>query len=412
MQTIATFGVVGTLLMLGLFGFSMWIGWMAWQKTGDAWALLGLIASVFVFLSGWFTTWSFVMIVVFWVSLGLTRAGLLELQKAKTQPYAPFQMLAEVAIIFLAIFACIPMTSILSSDVATRNAQRWFDTIVVGKTTENAKAISQATAWLQRAVRWDEHNNTALLLLANTQAIQVKQDVDQNNLTDAGVALQAMQTTLTTATQRFGRDPITYETANNLLNILSSVLQNAVTDAKKNFAALRSIEPNNPIQDVGYGQVLMVERGQLLGTQSTADEQKAESLLTEALASYDAALAKKATYFQAHYAKAQALVSGERYQEAIDEMPLDQTAAASQVALTYQVRAQAYAGLKKDDLAVASYKSAINAYSKDSLTYILFSEYYKKQKKTTEAKKVLEDGLVALPQDAQLLAAKKALTSN
>jgi tetratricopeptide (TPR) repeat protein len=367
---------------------------------------------VFVFLSGWFTTWSFALIVIYWVSLGITRAGLLEAQKAKSKPYAPFQMLAEVAVIFVMIFACIPLASITASDVATRNAQRWFDTIVVGKTAENAKAISQATSWLQRAVRWDEHNNTALLLLANTQAIQVKQDVDQNNLTDAGVALQAMQTTLTTATQRFGHDPITYETANNLLNILSSVLQNAVADAKKNFAALRSIEPNNPIQDVGYGQVLMVERGQLIGSQTSADEKKAESLLTEALASYDAAIAKKPTYYQAHYAKAQALVSGERYQEALDEMPLDQTAAASQVALTYQVRAQAYAGLKKDELAVASFKSAINAYSKDSLSYILFSEYYKNKKNTAAAKKVLEDGLVALPKDAQLLAAQKALTSN
>jgi tetratricopeptide (TPR) repeat protein len=106
------------------------------------------------------------------------------------------------------------------------------------------------------------------------------------------------------------------------------------------------------------------------------------------------------------------LVSGERYQEALDEMPLDQTAAASQVALTYQVRAQAYAGLKKDELAVASFKSAINAYSKDSLSYILFSEYYKNKKNTAAAKKVLEDGLVALPKDAQLLAAQKALTSN
>lgn len=409
-QTIATLGVVGTLLWMSILVMGWWTGWQAWQKKGESWLLLGVTGSAFVFISGWFATWSLPMLLITWVGLGLTRAAMLEQSKAKSKSYASMHMLGDLAVAAVIIFSIIPISAIAASDVAMRNAQRWFDTLQSGQAANNTKALSQATSWLQRSVDWDRYNSTSLLLLANTQAIQVQQLVGQENLTEAAKSLQAMQNTLALARSRFPRDPMTFETENNLLNLLSGAMQNAAAQAKANFATLRALEPQNPIQDVGYGQTLMVERAQLIGTQSAADSTKAAALLTEALAVYQKAIEKKPEYYQAHYAHAQALVSAERYAEVFDELPVDSTAPTAQQALTYQVRAQAYVGLKKDDLAIASFKSAILAYGQDPLTYLLFSDFYSTTKKDKKsATEVLDQGLKALPGNAQLEAAKKAL---
>lgn len=409
-QTLATLGVVGTLLWMSILALGWWTGWQAWQKKGEVWLLLGITGTVFVFVSGWFATWSLPMMMITWIGLGLTRAAMLEQSKTKAAAYTSSNMFTHLLVAALFVFCTIPITAIAGSDVAMRNAQRWFDSLQAGQATENTKALSQATAWLERSVDWDQHNNTALLLLANTQAIQVQQLVAQEQLTEAATSLQKMQQSLALARKRFPRDPMTYETENNLLNLLSGAMQNAAAQAKANFATLRALEPQNPIQDVGYGQTLMVERAQLIGTQSAADTTKATALLTEALSVYAKAIVKKPEYYQAHYAHAQALVSAERYSEVLDELPIDATTANAQQALTYQVRAQAYVGLKKDDLAIASFKSAIQAYDQDPLTYLLFADFYQTTKKDKKAAlDVLDQGLKALPGNSQLTAAKKAL---
>jgi len=407
-QALATLGVVGSLLFLGTVVLGWWTGWRAWQKTGDVSFLLGVLGGGAVFLTGWFAPWSQVLLLMMWVGFGLTRAAVLESAKTKRQPLAPRHIAGFAVLILIMVVVKIPFLKLTASDFATQHAQALFNKLSAGQTTENTKVLEQANTWLGRAVSWDGQNATAAILLANTKALRIQNNIQREKLTEAQADLDAMNEVLQAAKLRLPHEPTIYEAENNLLNLLNGIIPNTVQKAQQNFGTLRRLEPASPIHDVGYGQTLLAERSSLTSNTSTVDRTKAEQLLTKALSVYKEALTKKADYFQAKYAYAQALVTASRFAEAIAELP-DAVSSSGQAGLVQQVQAQALAGLKQDDEAIAAFQASIASNKEDPYTYLLFSEYYRTKKDTTKAKAVLTDGLKALPGNAQLLSAQEAL---
>ena len=409
-QTIATLGLVGTMVLMAILAFGWWLGWTAWKKTGEPLFLAAILGSGFLFVAGWFSTWPLALLIAAWVGIGSARAAVYESSKVKPAKLGLWMTLVGVALPLCAIVLTVPMIRIAMSDMATKHAQNLFSQVQANQTAQNSKLLHSAETWLTRATNWDAHNTTAAVLLANTHVIRLQEEVQNKNTTAASQELQLMNTGLAAAKKAQPNEPAIYETENNLLNLLSGVVADAATRAQANFLFLRQLEPASPIHDVGYGQTLMLERSNLMSSTATANSTKTTALLTQAEAAFADALKKKPGYFQAQYAQAQAFIAAGKYSDALTALPSDGSVTTSQqLALVDQVRGQAYSGLKEDELAVSAYQASIEANNQDPLTYLLLSDFYSQRKDKTKATAILDQGLKALPNDSQLTAAKAAL---
>lgn len=398
-QMLGTQGMVGLALWIGLLAIAGWEFWRSLRHGYSFTVMAALFAVATLALTAILTAWSFTLLTFAWVALGLGRAKVAsrEPQTLATRGYLPALSFAAAAILILLVGY--PAFRLYRSEVLLASAQLRID-----------PAAPQAVIpTLQSALRLNERNGDAAVLLANAQAVMVAINVQKNNLTAAQQALTEATTTMRTAVERDKNNPAIYEAENNLLNSLGAYLPAPEQQANANVAFLRTLEPTNPIHDVIYGQTLMIMRARLNAQPASAtpnDEQSARYLRL-ALAAYEEALRKKTDYLQARFARAEANIEGGQYQLALED--------AERLTVTYPsagaywtLKGKALAKLERLDQAQTAFEQALDLEPRDVATYLEYATALKEAKKSDDAKTVIERGLEALPGNTQLQAELKS----
>lgn len=400
-QLLATQGIAGLLLWIGVFSIAGWEFWRQGQRKSS----FTLKASLFVIglfmLTAVFSTWSLVLVVLFWFALGLGRSKLAATEPSVSGRVSPIPALGFALTVILGIAFWYPAIRTYASQVVYAKAQLQVD--------EQA-SMKTLISTLQSATKLDSHNVDAGVLLANAYARKIQDDLAANDITSAQQSLQLATATARIVVQRNPKNPAAYEAENNLLNNLVNYLPNPEVQANENFKALRRLEPANPIHDVGYGQTLLVIRARAASDTTTASDAKLREYLNSALNAFQEALRKKPDYLQAKYARAEALTTDGQYQAAL--MDLNELVQASpSVSVFWAAQGTVLAQVGKLDESKASFEQALTIDGTDVNTYLAYSQVLQDAKKTDDAKAVLERGLKAIPGDTDLTAALKKLTS-
>lgn len=399
-QLLATQGVVGLALWVGIFVLAGWEFWRRMKAGYSFSVLVGLFAILALAISGALTSWSLTLLFFGWVALGLGRAKIAVSEPAKSSKPGVMPALGFALTVIAAVVLWYPAMRVYASQIMLTKAQHHIDA---------QKPLAGIMTILQSAVRYDSHNLDAAALLANANAVAIQNDLKANDINKARAHLQAATATIRSAVVRDPTNPAAYEAENNLLNSLSSYLPDPEQQANHNFAKLRQLEPTNPIHDVGYGQTLMVIRARASSGQSNATSaSQAASQLQAAIAAFDDALSKKSDYLQARYARSTAELIGGQFQTALDDAN-QLTSAEPSVASFWAAKGAAQAGLNQLDQAKDSFEQALTLDPNDPNIYLSYSQAYQDAKKTTEAKDVLNRGLKVIPGDSQLTQALAAL---
>lgn len=399
-QQLATNGIVGFTSWIGILAIAGWEFWRRLRRGYSFTIMTGLFIIALLAVSGMVTTWSFTLVTVAWFTLGLGRAKLAESETRRQSGTSFLPMVGFAITVIVAVVVWYPAVNIYRSQMVTARAQEQMNT--------NAKS-ADIIATLERATRIDTRNLDASILLANAYAYDIQNQLDANDVTKAQERLTAAMSTIRTAVVRHQRNPVAYEAENNLLNGLATYIPKPEEQANANFAALRGIEPSNPVHDVGYGQTLQVMRARAVSdTTTTTSDEKLASYLNRAISAYDEALRKKSDYLQAKYARADAYTTAGKYQSAVDDLDA-LTAAAPTISVFWTAKGTALAKLDKLDMAIVAFEQALAIDATDVNAYLVYSDALQAAKKTTEAIAVLDRGLTAVPSDTELQAAKDKL---
>lgn len=392
-QTIATTGLIGTLAWLTFLLWSAGMLWKRWTADRDRQTLSALVMTVAIIVSGFFTTWSLPLLVMFWFLLGLFRGSWLQERVKKAEPLGlgvpaafAFAVIAVVGVWFSA-------GRLYASEVTVQQARA-----AVARQDDLGKIINQ----LKSALTLNPRQPDAPVFLAGAYITQAELALQANDTAKASPLIKKAIDTMTAAIAVDPKNPATYEAMNNLLNRVSLYVSDAVDVASQNYVTLQKLEPTNPIHDVAYGQTLMLIRTRVLSDTSTeTTDKQAGDLLTQALAAYDQALKKKTDYPQAQYAKAQALTEGSKTDEAIQilEMLVAQN---PNVSVFWSQLGATQSKAKHNDLAVSAYEQAINLAPIDSSVYLGLALHYQEAGQVDVAKETLERGLEAIPNDPTL----------
>lgn len=392
-QIIATGGLAMTLFWLGLFVTAGGAAWMNGGKKSPYPLFLALMTLIIGVVAGFFGTWSLTLLAMIWLALGTVRALRIE-GRAKLPPLGAWSAVSAALVILAVIGVWVPVGRATASVILTDRVQ--------GMITARA-ALSDIRRTLNRAAALDGHNLTAGGLLANSFAAEGFNDLQRGATTNAMTLFRRAAGTMTQTVERNSRDPFAYELMNNFLNDLATVLADVDTQARQNFLRLRRLEPSSPIHDVGYGQVLMVERARLLSGEnpSEAETSRAAALAQQALTAFDQALEKKPDYLQAAMSKVQVhVLSGQLDTATAESLTLTRTY--PNVAGVWQQYGVINAKLNRQAEAVEAFERSLTLDPRDPTTYLAFAQSYLDQQKTDEAKKVLDRGLAVLPTDSRL----------
>lgn len=399
LQLLTTVGVAGAALFFGLFFLGMIMAWRGWRNNGDPFLLVTLVVLMAIVVSGFFTIWSLPLLAIGWAALGLARTTVTDWSRVKTAPMpgwgyglAAFGTLAGLAVV-------IPFIGVYVSNALTYRAVRQ---------SERNVPVADVVQTLKQARQWDGRNAEASKYLMNAYAQQVRQLVTDKKYDQATTVLNQITALSNEAKRLDPENPQIYEAENQVLNALAYAVSDAAARAQENFSQLRTIELVNPIHDVGYGQTLMaslVVNGQ---SASPTAEQRTVAI-TNALAAYQEALKKKPDYFQARLSMMQAYVEAGYAERALAVFPNVTKYSAVEQAYVAVVRGQAYDAMDKPLDAAAAIVAGIGVYSSDASLYISAAEYFIKGEKKDEAKKILERGKTALPNDTSIADKLKTL---
>lgn len=400
-QLLATQGVVGLGLWFGLLAIAGWEFWRS-LKHGYSFTLLASLFAVGALgLAMFLITWSLTLLVFGWTAIGLGRAKIAsrDPETAPGRGSVPALSFAAAAILLLVIGY--PIFRLYGSEMLLAKAQLTIS-------PENPRAVITT---IDRALSWNSRNGEAAVLLANAEGVAVTIDVMQNNIPAAQQDLTQATTTMRAAVKRDPNNPAIYEAENNLLNSLSQYLQAPEQQANLNAAFLRTLEPASPIHDVVYGQTLMIIRARLSGSQTGSTPANTNDVyLAKALAAYDQALLEKPDYLQARFSRAEANFEGAQYTAALADLET-LTATYPNLASYWILKGQTLAKLEKLDTAKDAFEQALVLEPRTSMNYIFYSRVYKDAKNPTKQREVLDRGLKALPNDAQLEAELKTLST-
>lgn len=401
-QLLATMGIAGVMLLFGVFLLGAAMAWRGWRRTGDPYLLITILALSVTTVSGFLSIWSFPLLVLTWAMLGLSRASVDAGRPAVSRPLPPFAYAGLALGALLVAGGLIPFVGAYFSDVYLRRA------IVQA---ENQEPVDRVIKTIQTARTLNGRNTEALKLLANAYGAQVQNAVQAQKSNEAAAALSRFTKLIEDAVADDQNNPQLYETQNEILNALSYAIPDAVTKAQDNFRVLRRIEPANPIHDVAYGQTVMTLLRQRQETDKNLTEAQMLVAVSEAIASYDAAIRKKPGYFQALLSKMQAYVDGKKYDAALATFPDRNRLSSVENAYVALVAAQVYMAQEKPAEAARSVASTIPIFPKDPNVYLQAAEYYLKADLKDEAKAVLGQGQQQLPQDESIAAKLKELSA-
>lgn len=392
-QVLATQGVAGLSLWIGIILIAGWEMWRRMKRGFSFTLLAGMFIVLVVALTMFLTTWSFTLLAVIWVTLGLVRAKLSEGESKELTTKNSIPAVGFALTVILAIVVWYPAARVYGSQMFLQRAQTQID-----------KQASAATLikTLGTAVRYDSHNLDAGVLLANAYVLKIQEDLQANNIPAAQKDLTDAQSAARAAVKKNPVNPAAYEAENNILNSLATYLPNPEEQANENFAKLRELEPANPIHDVGYGQTLLVIRARAAANTATpANPDQQAKLLARAMQAFNQALEKKSDYLQARYARADAEMTAEQYRAALDDLE-QLTNASPAVSVFWASKGMALAKLDQLDQAKAAYEQSLKLDDQDPNTYLGYSEILNAAKLKDEAKAVLERGVKAIPGNTDL----------
>lgn len=390
------------LATLGWPGLAVWLGtllvagaslWRLAQRRRSVWISLGLLVVVSAGVVAFFVTWSILLFVLLFAALGLLRPWLDE-REPKSRPIGIGFILGFTAFVAAAIVLWYGAGRVFGSEVVFHQAQ---DQITA------QKPIATIRGTLDRALQFNPRNGDASVFLANAYAAQTETAAQEKNYTEASKDIQLALTTMRTAINRDRENPAIYEAMNNLLNRLSPFLSDSEIQARQNFAVLRRLEPANPIHDVGYGQTLMISRGKLLAatTVTDADKKLAARYLDAALNAYAESLKKKPDYFQALFARAQANAAADNNEQALAEYR-SLSSAYPTIAVLWDQEGLILFKLKRTADGTAAFERAISLDSKTATYYLDYAQALIDNGDTAKAKDILNLGLKAIPNQADL----------
>jgi len=402
LQLFATMGIAGAVIFFGLLLLGASMAWRAWRRSGDPFLLITILAIAVTLVSGFLTLWSFPLLFLTCAMLGLARATVGADHAPTTRPLPPlaYAGLSLGAILIIGIM--IPFVGVYLSDVYLRRA-----IVQAG----DQVPVDQVIRTLKTAQTLNGRNTEAVKLLANAYGAQVQNAVQAQKMEEASAALTKFTSLIDQAIARDRNNPQLYETENEVLNVLSYAIPDAVNRAQENFRTLRQIEPVNPIHDVAYGQTVMTILRQRQQTDQTVTDAQVKAAVSEAIVAYDEAINKKPGYFQAYLSKMQALVDGKQYEAALSVFSDRNRLSDVEAAYVALVSAQAYDGQGNPTDAALSVATTIPIFSTDPNVYLQTAEYFLKAEKKEEARKVLTQGQTALPKDESIAAKLKELAA-
>lgn len=401
-QIVATKGIVGLGLWWAIMGLATVMLWRQWQQTFAPTVMIGLFWIAAMFLAGFVVTWSLPAMVILWAIIGLNRAAIMPWAKLKATPITPGLYGLGTALVLLAIIFWIPAAGVYASEVALHGAHISINRLDSGATRQaNQNILAAAEKKVLNALRLNTRNIQARSFLANLYA------------TDAGIAAQDNKASEVTALtgktiaqmDQAKRDshgnPAVYETDNNILNSLSGLIPDVITRAQANFRTLQRIEPSSPIHDVGLGQTLMLERGQL----TSADAGRQAGLLQEAIAAYTKAIEKKPDYLQAVFSRALAYVEAGQYDQALTDLTHATPTNAAELSDILTQKGVVLTKLKRYTDAAGILDQAIRANSTNTRAYLAAAANQAAAGDKAKAKTLIEQGLQNIPGDDELTAA-------
>ncbi len=382
-QSVAAFGLVGVIAWAGVIALGAWLAWMRWARKPDHLSLLVGLFVVATGLSGFFTTWSLLLLSLTWFFLGLQRSAWLHETIKKPSgirlgfPVAfLFGALSIIGVLFF-------VGRIYAAQIIVRQAQA---------SITREKPVATIVEQLEQALSLNTHESDASVLLGGAYVTQAEEALQKNDTATAGTLVQKSVTTMRAAIKRDPKNPAMIEAMNNLLNRVNPYVADAVDEASRNFLSLRKLEPTNPIHDVGYGQTLMLLRSRLL-TDTATDEQKkqAAKYFTDAMSAYATALKKKADYPQALFAQAQGYQANNEPTKAVEILEALVTNY-PQVPVFWVELGGAYSQAKQNDQAVTAYERAITMIPTDAAPYLALADHYTQAGQSDLVKSTLERG--------------------
>ncbi len=397
----ASQGWLGLIVWMGaLLTAMVWL-WRRWRQTAHPLDMLALLVVSLTVLAGWLMTWSLVWLLMLVTFLGVSAAGADRLPKPKT--FSSGGWVAAIVTVIGLIAFWIPAVRIYATTWSVQNAQNQI--------THQA-SLDQVKKTLIPAHARDMHNLDAAELLARIYASQAVQAAQAGQTDQAKNLVQQAIQTLQPTVDRNTTNPVAYESMNNLLNIINPLTVDAEVEARKNFEALRRLEPANPIHDVGYGQTLLASRTRLLAQDNlTADQQaQADQMLTQADQAFQAALTKRPVYVQAALGSAQVLIAQEKYDQA--KTWLDKYANLAKTSGAYwRLVGLTESGLHNEAGYRDAFQKAIDIDATDLNAYVGWSQAEKSHGHLDQAKQVITRGQAAVPNSAILQAALDDLQS-
>lgn len=395
---VATTGIFGLIAWAALLIVSALRLWRQWQKKGGALSALSLLVTLTILLSAFFSTWSLVLLMVFWATLGLSRAAE---STAEPKSLGVWSGLSFALTAMLVLAWMYPAARVYASDIITQQAF---------KAINRTEPIAQVQSRLQRALNLNPHNLSAVNLLANSYVVELKLGLQKSDSSQTQVLTQKIARELDRMIKIDPKNPVPYEIGNNILSDLTGIIAEVELQAQKNFQTLRRIEPTNPVHDLGYGQTLLVERSIILSkkTVTDSDTSLAKKLVTDAITAFDQAIQKKPDYLQAHLSRVDALEAAGRYTEAVAEVqPL--LAANPKIAVLWLARASALSLLQRPDEAVKDYDQALRLDPNNPIIYLAYADHFHRANDVAKVKEILQRGLATLPGQAQLQQALQSL---
>lgn len=405
-QILATLGVVGTLFWVGIIGLGLTSMWRQWQDDHEPTQLIAALFLVMAVVSSFFTTWSLVMLAMVWAALGLSRAQMTNWPRTRLASIGAGTYIGTTVGALLLILFWIPAIGVYASDIMVGRAQ---GTVMnegkkSPKTDALEAAIKQApgkvVGQLRTALQLNPRNLTAGGFLTQAYLTQMGVDLQSSKSAEAAKDLAKINDLLALMKKRFPNDPQVYENEDNVLNILSGYIPDAITRARTNFQKLRELEPSNPIHDVGYGQTSML-------VWSSDKSTNRDQLFATAVAAFRDAMSKKTDYIQARYALVVALRDGGQLDLALRELDQVQNPPNNTVGTLLTLRGTILSKMNKADEAITAFDQAIAFNPQDEQAYLAKAQHYLDAKANDKAKTVLNEGLKQIP-NSQAITAKIA----
>lgn len=397
-QLMATEGVAGVGLWVAVLAFGLWLLWKRPPASHPLTTTTAMFLLAVFAVLGFFTTWSLLFMFLVWIGLGLARSTMAE---PVEQPIGSALALAFAGTVIILVGFWYMAVRVYASQVVLQQAH---------SDIAATKSLSQVESRLTLALRLDHHNTDAAVLLANAYSVEAQLAITNNQTAQAQTFVTQALDQAQAAEAVSPKDPALYEAENNILNTLAASVSQAANRANRNFQTLRTLEPASPVQDVGYGQTLMVVRQQLLAqTATTTTPSEAAKDLQLVLNAYASALQKKPDYLQARYARALAYEAAQQYSLAETDMTAVLTSS-PQVAQVWATQGRLLAKLQQLEQAKAAFEKALTYSTQDPSVYSDYAAALTEVNQKDAAKDVLNRGLKALPSDPTLTSQLSKLT--